>query len=76
MDFLQKIAVIWQNLNIVHKAVLISLALAFVFAGTMLTQWATKPEMRMLFQGIDIGEAAKIAEKIAVNNTSIAIMPG
>jgi len=65
MSFLQKIIPIWTNLNIVHKAVLISLALAFVFAGTILTHWATKPEMRMLFQDIESEEAAKITEKIA-----------
>ncbi|HPS54387.1 MAG TPA: flagellar basal-body MS-ring/collar protein FliF [Sedimentisphaerales bacterium] len=65
MSFLLKILSVWQNLNIVHKAVLISLALAFAFAGTILTHWATKPEMRMLFQGLESEEAAKITEKIA-----------
>ncbi len=65
MSLLQKITSVWHNLNIVHKAVLISLALAFVFAAAILTHWATKPEMRMLFQGLESEEAAKIAEKIS-----------
>ena len=65
MSFLQKITSVWNNLNIVHKAVLVSLALAFVLASAILTHWATKPEMRMLFQDLERDEAAKITEKIA-----------
>ena len=76
MSFLQKITTVWHNLNIVHKAVLISLALAFIFAGSILTCWATKPEMRMLFQGLESEEAAKIAEKIAEKDIAYELRNG
>jgi len=76
MSFLQKITSVWHNLNIVHKAVLVSLALAFVFAGSILTYWATKPEMRMLFQGLESEEAARIAEKIAEKDIEYELRNG
>lgn len=76
MGFLPKIISVWHNLNIVHKAVLVSLALAFVFAGLMLTYWATKPEMRMLFQSLDSEEAAKIVEKIAEKDIEYELRNG
>ncbi|MBW7990834.1 MAG: flagellar M-ring protein FliF [Planctomycetes bacterium] len=64
MDFFQKISVVWQKVGLVQRALLIGLLLTFVAACALLTYWARRPDMRMLYQEIAPEEAAKITEKI------------
>ncbi len=65
MNFFQKISVIWQKIGLVQRALLIGLLLTFVAAGVLLTYWARRPDMKMLYQEIAPEEAAKITEKIS-----------
>jgi len=65
MNFFQKISAIWQKIGLVQRALLIALFLTFVAAGALLTYWARRPDMRMLYQEIAPEEAAKITEKIS-----------
>jgi len=65
MNFFQKIMVVWQKIGLVQRALLIALFLTFVAAGALLTYWARRPDMRMLYQEIAPEEAAKITEKIS-----------
>jgi len=64
MDFFQKIKAIWQNISLVQRALLIAVILTFLAIGVLLTQWARRPEMRMLYQELAPEEAAKVTEKI------------
>ena len=64
MNLFQKIRAIWQNVSLVQRALLIAVALTFVIAGALLTQWARRPDMRMLYHDLAPEEAAKITEKI------------
>ena len=65
MDFFQKISAVWRKIGLVQRALLIALFLTFVAAGALLTYWARRPDMRMLYQEIAPEEAAKITEKIS-----------
>jgi len=65
MNFFQKISAIWRKIGLVQRALLIALFLTFVAAGALLTYWARRPDMRMLYQEIAPEEAAKITEKIS-----------
>ncbi|MFB0552139.1 MAG: flagellar basal-body MS-ring/collar protein FliF [Phycisphaerae bacterium] len=65
MNFFQKISAVWQKIGLVQRALLIALFLTFVAAGVLLTYWARRPDMRMLYQEIAPEEAAKITEKIS-----------
>lgn len=65
MDILQKIQAIWQNVSLVQRALLVAIALTVIAVGVMLTMWASRPDMRVLYSGLDEGEAAKITEKIS-----------
>jgi len=65
MNFFQKIAVVWQNVSVVQRALLISIGLAFVIVGGLLAHWARRPDMGLLYASLDTEEAAKIAEKIS-----------
>lgn len=65
MELLQKLLLIWQKITLVQRVVLAAVALATLLIGTLLVHWAKRPDMRMLYQGLDPTEAAKITEKIA-----------
>jgi len=65
MNYFQKISAVWQKIGLVQQALLIALFLTFVSAGALLTYWARRPDMRMLYQQIAPEEAAKITEKIS-----------
>ena len=65
MSFLQKIEAIWQNVSLVQRALLIAIGLTVVTVGVLLTQWARRPDMRVLYSGLDPTEAAKVTEKIS-----------
>jgi len=65
MAFIQKIEAIWRNVSLVQRALLIAIVLTFVIVGVLLTQWARKPDMRVLYSRLDPAEAAKVTDKIS-----------
>jgi len=64
MDFLQKIALVWQKVSLVQRALLIAVLVASAIIGFLLVHWAGRPDMRMLFQELSPAEASQITEKI------------
>jgi len=64
MNFFQKIEVIWRNVNLVQRALLIAIVLTFVIVGGLLIHWARRPDMGLLYSSLDAEEASKIVEKI------------
>ena len=64
MSFFQKIEAIWQNVSIVQRALLIAIILTVVTVGVLFVQWARRPDMGLLYSGLEAEEAAKIVEKI------------
>ena len=65
MNFFQKIAAVWQKVSLVQRALLIAIVLTFIVIGALLTHWARRPDMRMLYQQLSPEEASKITEKIS-----------
>ncbi|MHC4423992.1 MAG: flagellar basal-body MS-ring/collar protein FliF [Planctomycetota bacterium] len=65
MSFFQRIKAIWQNVSLVQQALLIAIVLTFIIVGAVLTQWARRPDMRMLYHDLAPEEAAKITDKIS-----------
>jgi len=76
MNFFQKISVVWQKIGLVQRALLIGLFLTFVAGGAMLTYWARRPDMKMLYQEIAPEEAAKITEKISEKGIAYELRSG
>ena len=64
MNLLQKIGAIWQNVSLVQRALLIAVVLTLIIVGGLLTHWARRPDMRLLYQELAPEEASKITEKI------------
>ncbi|MHC4115225.1 MAG: flagellar basal-body MS-ring/collar protein FliF [Planctomycetota bacterium] len=76
MDFFQKIAVVWQNVSVVQRALLLAIALTFIIVGGLLARWARKPDMGVLYASLDTEEAAKIAEKISEKGIAYKLANG
>lgn len=65
MDFLQKLKVVWQNVSLVQRVLLLSIFLTFVIVGGVLVHWVQRPDMVVLYSSLDAEEASKIVDKIA-----------
>jgi flagellar M-ring protein FliF len=65
MNFFQKIRAIWQRVSLVQRALLIAIVLTLIIVGVLLTYWARRPDMRMLYNELAPEEASKITEKIS-----------
>ena len=65
MGLLQKINAIWEKIGVVQRAMLIAIVLACVITGGLLTKWATKADMALLYGNLDPESAANIADKIS-----------
>jgi flagellar M-ring protein FliF len=76
MNFFQKIALIWQKVSLVQRALLIAVVLTFLIIGALLVHWARKPDMRMLYHGLSPEEAAKITDKIGEKSIPYELKDG
>jgi len=65
MEVFQKINTIWSKIGLVQKALLAAIVIACVLTGTLLTKWASQPDMRLLFGNLGMEESARITEKIS-----------
>jgi flagellar M-ring protein FliF len=76
MNFFQKLNAVWQKIGVVQRALLLAVVLAFVIAGGLLTRWARRPDMRLLYQELAPEEASKITEKINEQNIPYELRSG
>lgn len=65
MELLHKIALVWQKISLIQRALLAAVLVASAIIGSLLVHWARRPDMRMLYQELTPGEAARITDKIA-----------
>ncbi len=64
MNLVAKIQAVWQRLGVVQRALLIAISVAFVLVGLLLLNWASQPDMRVLYSDLSPEDASKITEKI------------
>jgi flagellar M-ring protein FliF len=76
MNFLQKLRAIWININIVQRALLMAVVLAFVAITVLIVYWVRRPDMTMLYQGLDPEDASKITDKINEKNIPYELRAG
>ncbi|MHC4265409.1 MAG: flagellar basal-body MS-ring/collar protein FliF [Planctomycetota bacterium] len=76
MSVFQKLALIWQRISLVHRALLLAVFLTFGLVGGLLVHWARKPDMRLLYQNLARGEASNIAEKISSKGVQYELQDG
>jgi flagellar M-ring protein FliF len=73
---LEKINAVWQRIGLVQRAVLAAAVIACIITGTLLTKWATRPEMRLLYGNLSLEQASQMADKITQQNVSYQFGPG
>ncbi len=76
MDFFQKLSAVWSNIGLVQRALLIAIILTFVIAGSLLSRWAGRPDMGLLYSSLDPEEAGKITDKISEQNIPYELRNG
>jgi len=76
MEFLHKIALIWQKIGLVQRALLAAVLLTAGTVGALLIHWARTPDMRMLYQDLPAAEASKITEKISAKGIAYELRDG
>ncbi|MHC4109922.1 MAG: flagellar basal-body MS-ring/collar protein FliF [Planctomycetota bacterium] len=76
MNFFQKLNAVWQKVGLVQRALLIAIVLTFIVIGALLTNWARRPDMRMLYQQLSPEEASKITEKISEKSIAYELRNG
>ncbi len=72
----QKINAVWQRVGLVQRAVLAAAVIACVITASLLTQWATKPEMRLLYGSLSLEQASLMGDKITQKNIPFQYGPG
>lgn len=76
MGLLDKINAVWQKVGLVQRALLAALVLTCVLTAVLLTRWATRPEMRLLFGNLSLEQASKIADKLSEQNIPYELRSG
>ncbi len=76
MGYGQRLKAVWDNIGLVQRAVLAAILLTFIAAGVMVSRWAGRPEMRVLYQEVAPEEAATIVEKIAEKGIEYELRDG
>ncbi len=76
MELLHKIALVWQKISLVQRALLAAVLVASAIIGSLLVHWARRPDMRMLYQELTPGEAARITDKIAEKEIAYQLRDG
>lgn len=76
MSFFDKINAIWARIGLVQRAFLAAIVLACILIGLLLTRWAARPEMRLLFGNLDLEQASRIADKISEQNIPYELRGG
>ncbi|MEJ5259265.1 MAG: flagellar basal-body MS-ring/collar protein FliF [Anaerohalosphaeraceae bacterium] len=76
MGLFDKINAVWQKVGLVQRALLAALVLTCVLTAVLLTRWAARPEMRLLFGNLSLEQASKIADKISEQNIPYEIRGG
>lgn len=76
MEFLHKIALVWQKIGLMQRALLAAVLVASAIIGSLLVHWARRPDMRMLYQELTPAEAARITDKIAEKEIAYQLRDG
>lgn len=63
-------------MGLVQKALLLAIVIACGITGVLLTKWASRPEMRLLFGNLDLAESGEICDKISDLDVAYEIRGG
>ena len=76
MGFFEKLSLVWQNVSIVQRALLLAIILTFIVAGGLLTRWVRMPDFGLLYQDLAPEEASKITDKLSEKDVPYELRNG
>jgi flagellar M-ring protein FliF len=76
MNFLQKVLAVWQNVNIVQRALLVAIILTLGAVVFFFARWIQKPDLTVLYGDLDPTDASKIVDKISSKNIAYELRNG
>ena len=62
MSLFQKINAVWQKIGVVQRAMLIAIVMACAIIGGLLTHWATRADMQLLYGKLDPDRAKAVID--------------
>jgi flagellar M-ring protein FliF len=65
MGLFEQLSAIWNRTTLVQRALALAMVLACVITGTVLTKWASKPNLALLYQQVSPADAGKITDKLS-----------
>jgi flagellar M-ring protein FliF len=66
----------WLRIGLIQRVVLLTIVIAAVGAAVLLTGWARKPSMALLYSGLESEQASHIVEKIRDSGTAYELRSG
>ena len=76
MEYLNQIKAVWEHLSVVQRGIVGAIGVTVIISITALGMWASRPDMQILYSGLDANEASKIVEKIAEKNVAYKLANG
>jgi flagellar M-ring protein FliF len=73
---IQNMREFWLRIGLVQRVVLLTVVIAVVGAGVLLTGWARKPSMALLYSGLEAEQASHIVEKVRDSGTVYELRAG
>jgi flagellar M-ring protein FliF len=64
MGILENIQQVWEKVSLTQRVLLIAVVLTAGAGGTLIVQWARRPDMKLLCRGLSPEEIAQVVERI------------
>lgn len=76
IELQQKAVSAWQGISLIQKALLIAFGLTFVIGGGLMFNWASQPDMKLMYSDLSPDQAGKITEILEEKNIPYELSSG
>jgi flagellar M-ring protein FliF len=76
IELQQKAVSAWQGISLIQKSLLIAFGLTFVIGGGLMFNWASQPDMKLMYSDLSPGQAGKITEILEEKNIPYEVSNG
>ena len=76
MGILENIQQVWEKVSLTQRILLVAVVLMAAAGGTLIVQWARRPDMQLLCRGLGPDEAALVVERIQAQDVQYELRAG